>query len=99
MRGEDRALFPIPFLEQISDWILEARKKVLTVQKSTRADQVAANRRMTDFNLVVIGIDNPGDLGSAFEEVPQALVHLSTRVIRRKYLDSKVGSTGKECPR
>src|SRR5438477_1194198 len=78
---------PVPFLEQISQRVAEARQEMFAFQESSGADQLALRARMADFNRFSVGGDDPGDLRAAGEKVPEPVVDLSAGVVGRKDFD------------
>ena len=90
------ASLPIPFPEQIGDAIAEAGQQVFAVQVGGSSEQLALARRITDFNTLVVGIDNPGDLRAAGEKVAEPLVNLRPGIGWGEHLNGEIGRAGEK---
>src|SRR5687768_1815582 len=93
------ALIPIPLLKQLRDLILEPRHHLFSIQSAVRPNQPPLFQRIANLYRFRLRIDNPRELGSIGEKIPQSLLDLSPCVIRRQHLHRKIGREAEKLPR
>ena len=96
-RAGERSI-PIPAFEQVVNQIAEAGEKMFSVQMSAADEDLAIGRRIADFDLLFVRMDDPGGSGSARKEIGHPLIDFRARVSGRQDLDGQVGGAGKEGP-
>ena len=75
-----RWLLPIPILEQIGDGKLETGQEILPVEPAAAAQQGATRGGVTNLDAFFLGIDDPGELRAAGEEISEPFIDLGSRV-------------------
>src|SRR5688500_17511294 len=69
---------------------------MLAVQKTAAANELPFHGRVADLDAFLVGINDPGDLRPAPEEVLKALVDFGAAIVGRKDLDRQIRRARKE---